>query len=119
VVDEHAVLGDPDGTNERQAALCSSLLVPVRRVDQDGQVELSGELELGGEVLLFFRRLVVESDLSHRDDAVLLEVAGQERERAFGHLGVVRFFRVQGDGAIVLDAELARSKTLPSTSEAK
>ena len=56
---------------------------------------------------------------THRDDAVLREVARQELEHPVGHLGVVRLLGVQRHRAVMFDAELARAKALPAEQRQK
>src|SRR5580765_5999957 len=86
----------------------------MRRVNQDRLVLRARELDLLREARLFGIGLIVEADLADGDDAILVEVAGQQGQHFVGQLRVVRFLRVQADRAEMSNAELRRAETLPS-----
>src|SRR6185436_11802037 len=114
VVDEDTLRREADVLDQGEAPLGAALLVPVRRVDEDRQLEAEGELELSREVLLLLGRLVVVADLPDRDHTVLGEIAGQELDHARRDAAVVRLLRIERQGAEMVDAELARPKALPA-----
>src|SRR5262245_24800922 len=86
----------------------------MRQVDERGKLVRACELELRREALVLGGRHVVVADLADRDHAVLLEVAGQQREHAVDERRIVGLARVHRERAEVADAELARAKPLPA-----
>ena len=107
-----AVLGEHVHGAQRAA-----LLVAVRGVDHDRQLVFLGELDLGAQVAVLERRLLVVAELAHRDDALLDGKARQDLHHGFGQRLVVRLLRVEPDGAVVADAELAGAKALEAGDE--
>jgi hypothetical protein len=83
-------------------------------VDEHGQRVRARQLELRAEDAVLGGRLVVVADLAHGDDAVLLEVARQEREHTVGERRVVGLLGVERERAVVPDAELLRAEALPA-----
>ena len=115
VIDEHPLFRElqlPDQLDRADGAL---LLVAVRRVDQDRQVEVAGQLDLPREPRALRRR----SDRRipprpppprrpWRDSAA---AAPSLRRPA---CGLFDFLRVEADGAEVADAELRGAEPLPA-----
>src|SRR5439155_23012858 len=88
-------------------------LFPYTTLFRSRQVVRARQLELRRKVALLARRDVVEADLPDPDDAVLLEVARQERQDALVDAVVVGLLRVERQRAVVADAELLGAESLP------
>jgi hypothetical protein len=84
------------------------------RVDHHQHVELFRQLELRAEGLVFGLRLFVVADLADGHDALFGGEARQDGQHRLGERLVVGLLRVQADGAVVLDAELAGPEALPA-----
>ena len=114
MIDEREVLGEVALPQERDGALGAALLVAMGGVDQHRELVPLRQLHLLGEDALLDGGHVVVADLADGDDAVLFEVARQQRHHALGHHRVVGLLGVEPHRAQVADAELAGAETLPA-----